>query len=258
VHALTTTLDEARRLGAMALFGEKYGDVVRMVEIGDGSFSRELCGGTHVRFSSEIGLFKIISETSSAANVRRIEALTGPAAVQLMRRHDGALTRAGEMLRVTPERVPDAVGELRGRLQELERAARQKGAGGSGNGAVDLDALLGAASEHDGVRVLTAAVDATDSRTLLDLADRLKAKLGDAAIVLGTAGEDRVDLVATVTPSLVQRGVRADDIVRAAAAVVGGGGGGRDTLARAGGKDPAKLPDAITAARQAIEAALNT
>ena len=123
---------------------------------------------------------------------------------------------------------------------------------------VDVDELLAAATEHDGARVLTAAVEAADSQALLDLADRLKAKLGDAAIVLGSAGDGRVDLVAAVTPALVERGVRAGEIVKVAAAVVGGGGGGRDTLARAGGKDPAKLPEAIDAAREAIESTLNS
>jgi alanyl-tRNA synthetase len=253
VRALTTTLDEAKRLGAMALFGEKYGDVVRMIEVGDGSFSRELCGGTHVRNTSEIGLFKIMSETSSAANVRRIEALTGPAAVELLRGRDRALTASAETLRVPPERVPETVSELRGRIRELERSARQ---GAGGNGAVDVDKLVGDAVEVDGARVLTAAVSGVDGKALLDLADRLKAKVGDAAIVLGSAAEDRVDLVASVAPSLVARGVRAGDIVKVAAAEVGGGGGGRDTLARAGGRDAAKLPDAISAARKAIEAAL--
>ena len=254
VRALTTTLDEARNLGAMALFGEKYGDVVRMVEVGDGSFSRELCGGTHVRTTSEIGLFKILSETSSAANVRRIEAVTGPEAVKLMRHHDHALTQASETLRVPPERVPEAVAELRTRVRELEKAVRQ---GTAGNGSIDFDALLRSASELDGARVLVASVQHVDSKALLDLADRLKAKLGDAAIVLATAGEDRVDLVASVAPALVERGLRAGDIVKVAAAAVGGGGGGRDTLARAGGRDVDKLPEAIAAARVAIESALD-
>ncbi len=260
VRALSTTLDEAKRLGAMALFGEKYGDVVRMVEVGDGvggggrdSISRELCGGTHVQSTSEIGLFKILSETSSAANVRRIEAMAGPAAVELMRRHDRALAHAAETLRVPPERVPDAVSELRGRVRELERAARQ---GAAGNGAIDFEQLVNAAVELAGARVITAVVPGVDDKGLLELADRLKAKVPDAAIVLGTAGEDRVDLVASVAPSLVARGVRAGEIVKIAAAAVGGGGGGRDTLARAGGRDAARLPDAITAARDAIEAAL--
>jgi alanyl-tRNA synthetase len=254
VRALTTTLTEAKRLGAMALFGEKYGDVVRMVEVGDGSFSRELCGGTHVHNTAEIGLFKITGESSSAANVRRIEALSGPAVVLLMRRHDQALAAAAEALRVPPGRVPDAVRELRGRVRELERGASRTGAG---NGAVDVEQLASQAAELDGAQVLTSSVQGVDGKALLQIADRLKARLGDAAIVLGSAGEGRVELVASVAPALVERGVRAGEIVKVAAAEVGGGGGGRDTLARAGGNDADKLPAAIDAARKAIEAALN-
>jgi alanyl-tRNA synthetase len=252
VRALSTSLDEARRLGAMALFGEKYGDVVRMVEVGDGSFSRELCGGTHVRSTSEIGVFKLASETSSAANVRRIEALTGPCGVELLRSHDRVLADAARTLRVPPESVSTAIDELRDRAK-AEQAAQRRGS----NGAIDVDALVARAEEHDGARVLVAAVEVADGKALLDVADRLKAKLPDAAIVLGSVAEDRVDLVASVAPSLVSRGVRAGEIVKVAAAVVGGGGGGRDTLARAGGREPAKLPDAFAAAREAIESALS-
>jgi alanyl-tRNA synthetase len=255
VRALTTTLDEARRLGAMALFGEKYGDIVRMVEIGDGSFSRELCGGTHARSTAELGLFKVLAETSSAANVRRIEAVTGPAAAELMRAHDAALTEVAHELRVPPERVPHAVAELRGRVRELERAARRSG---PGNGAVDVERLAAGAVDVGGARVLVAVVEVTDSKALSEITDKLKGKLGDAAIVLGSGGDGRVELIASVAPSLVARGVRANEILSAAAAVVGGGGGGRDTFARAGGRDPAKLPEAIEVAREAIETALGS
>jgi alanyl-tRNA synthetase len=255
VRALTTTLPEARRLGAMALFGEKYGDIVRMVEVGDGSFSRELCGGTHVRSTSEIGLFKVLSETSNAANVRRIEAVTGPVAVELMRRHDRALADAAETLRVPAERVPQAASDLRARVRELERTVRRGSA--SGNGAIDVEQLASGARDVGGARVLVAAVQAVDGKALLELTDRLKGKLGDAAIVLASAGEDRVELIASVAPSLVARGVRAGEIVKVAAAAVGGGGGGRDTFARAGGRDAARLADAIEAAREAIEAVLS-
>jgi alanyl-tRNA synthetase len=254
VRALTTTLEEARRLGAMALFNEKYGDVVRMVEVGDGSFSRELCGGTHVRTTSEIGLFRILTETSSAANVRRIEAITGPEAVDFARARDRELERAAERLRVPAIRVAETVEKLTDRVRELEKAART--AGGA-NGAVDVDRLAAGATEAGGASVLTAAVEVADGQALLELADRLKGKLGDAAIVLGRAGDGRVDLVASVAPALVSRGVRAGEIVKVAAAKVGGGGGGRDTLARAGGRDPDQLPAAIEAARAAIEAALH-
>ncbi len=252
VRALTTTLDEAKRLGAMALFGEKYGDVVRMVEVGDGSFSRELCGGTHVHNSAEIGVFKVLSEGSSAANMRRIEAVTGPAGVELLRHHDRTLAESAKILRVPPERAVEAVTELRSRVRELERASRRD----TTEDAVDLEQLASAAVDRDGARVLVTRVQAPDGKALLEIADRLKNKLGDAAIVLGSTGENRVDLVASVSPSLVERGVRAGEIVKLAAAEVGGGGGGRDTLARAGGRDPDGLPKAFEAALGAIETAL--
>jgi alanyl-tRNA synthetase len=259
VRALTTTLNEARSLGAMALFGEKYGDVVRMVEVGgggrEGVFSRELCGGTHVRSTAEIALLSITGETSSAANVRRIEAVTGPVAVGIAREHGQALGEAARALRVTPEGVPSAIGELRERVRELEREIKR---GGAVQRAVDEEALVAAAVAVDGAHVIATAVDGVAGQELLDLADRLKARLGDAAIVLGNAGTDKVDLVASVAPTLVARGVRAGDVVRIAAAEVGGGGGGRDTAARAGGRDVARLPEAIDAARAAIETALTS
>jgi alanyl-tRNA synthetase len=253
VRALTTTLEEARALGAMALFGEKYGEIVRMVEVGDGGFSRELCGGTHVRCTAEIGLLKIASESSSAANVRRIEAFTGPVAVELMRDHDRELAEAAHELRVGADGVASAVSELRARVKELERTIKQSGAAAAG---VDEEALVAGAVQRDGAQVLTSVVDGVAGQELLDLADRLKARLGDAAIVLGAVSGDRVDLVASVAPALVERGVKAGEIVRVAAAEVGGGGGGKDTAARAGGRQPDNLPDAIRTARQAIETAL--
>jgi alanyl-tRNA synthetase len=249
VRPITTTLDEAKRLGATALFGEKYGDIVRMVEIGDGSYSRELCGGTHVRSTGEIGLFKILSEGSSASNVRRIEAVTGPEGVRLLRERDAQLAAVEDALRQPAESAVEAIAALR---SEVKAAAKRTAAP-----SVDPAALAERAGAVDGAQVLTEVVDATDAKALLDIADRVKGKLGDtAAIVLGTVVDGRVHLVAAVTPALVQRGVRAGEVVKAAAQVAGGGGGGRDTMAQAGGRDPDKLPDAIAAARAAIEAAL--
>ena len=251
VRPLTTTLDEARRLGAMALFGEKYGDVVRMVEIGDGSYSRELCGGTHVAATAEIGLFTIVGEGSASANVRRIEALTGPAAVALMRRHDAVLRESADALRAAPEDVPAAIAQLREQAKGAAKAAVAEG------DAVDAGALAGLAADVGGAHVVTEVVQVDGAKALLDVADRVKGRLGDAsATVLGTAVDGRVHLVAAVTPALVQRGVKAGAIVKVAAEVAGGGGGGRDTMAQAGGRDPGKLPEAIAAARAAIESAL--
>jgi alanyl-tRNA synthetase len=250
VRPINTTLEEAQRLGAMALFGEKYGDVVRMVEIGDGSYSRELCGGTHVRSTAEIGVFKIVSEGSSASNVRRIEAITGREGVAALRRSDDLVREAADELRTQPERLPEAVGALRAEA----RAAAKASAGGAGP---DAGALAGRAAQVDGAVVVAEVVEAPDAKALMDIADRVKGKLGDsAAIVLGTVADGRVHLVAAVTPALVERGVRAGEVVKVAAQVAGGGGGGRDTMAQAGGRDPEKLPEAIEAARAAIVDAL--
>ena len=255
VRPITTTLDEARALGAMALFGEKYGDVVRMVQIGDGRYSRELCGGTHVRSTAEIGVFKLISESSSAANVRRIEAITGPAAVAALRASDAKAREAAAQLKTTVERLPEALAELRDRAKQAAKAAA------SGNGAaaaIDSDALAAAATRIAGADVVAQIVSgAGGAKELMDVADRIKGRLGEeSATVLGAAVDGRVHLVAAVTPALVARGVKAGAIVKAAATVAGGGGGGRDTMAQAGGRDPDRLPEAIAAARAAIEAAL--
>ncbi len=256
VRPITTTLEEARHLGAMALFGEKYGEVVRMVEIGDGEYSRELCGGTHVRSTAEIGAFRILSETSSAANVRRIEALTGPGAVELLRAHDELLKDIAAELRVRPEDAPSTVGRLAAERKRLEKALRDGGGGEAGERRVDLDALAGRAEEIAGARVLSTTVEVADAKELLAVLDRVKGRLKDAAILLGTAADGRVHLLASVAPELVARGVKAGAVVKVAAEVVGGGGGGRDTMAQAGGRDPDKLDEAIDAGRAAIAAAL--
>jgi alanyl-tRNA synthetase len=258
VRAITTTLDEARSLGAMALFGEKYGEVVRMVQIGDGHHSRELCGGTHVRSTAEIGPFRILSETSSSANVRRIEALTGPAAVELLRGHDRALGEVAADLRTRPEDSPAALRKLIEERRKLEKDLKEGGVRAGSAGLPDVEELAARAEEIDGARVLAAVVEAADAKALLAVVDRLKGRLEDAAILLGTAAEGRVHLVASVAPALVARGVKAGAVVKAAAEVVGGGGGGRDTLAQAGGRDPEKLGEAIEAARTAIESALTS
>jgi alanyl-tRNA synthetase len=250
VRALTTTLDEARSLGAMALFGEKYGDVVRMVEVGDGSWSRELCGGTHVRSTAEIGVFKITQETSSAANVRRIEAVTGPVGVHLLRKHDRTLTQAAVILRTQPDAVADVVAEREAKRRELEKQLRS---GAAAPTQLTPDEVV----DIDGIRAVFEITQVPDPKALPDLADRLKNQLGDpAVIVLGAPGEGRAALLVAATPGAVERGVKAGAIVKVAAAAVGGGGGGRDTMAQAGGRDPEKLPDALAAARAEIERAL--
>jgi alanyl-tRNA synthetase len=248
VRAVVTTRAEAEALGAMALFGEKYGDVVRMVEVGDG-VSRELCGGTHVAATAEIGLFDLAHETSSAANVRRIEAITGAGAVDVFRRRTHELRELSALLRVPEAEIVAATRRLQEQLKDAQKRPR-------GDDRAVADQLVAAATEIAGIRVLTQPVEATDAKSLLELSDRVKQKLGDSAVVLGAAVDGRVHLVANFSDAAVGRGLKAGDVVKLAAQVVGGGGGGRPTMAQAGGRDPEKLPEAIAAARATIEQAL--
>ena len=204
-----------------------------------------------MRCTAEIGVLRIVSETSSAANVRRIEALTGPEAVALLRRHDDILSLLATRLRTTPEDTLRAVEERERQRKELKRA-RSAGQ--------EVDDVADSVNARAGCRRGSGpdrAVSVPDAASLMRAIDLVKGQLGDAAIVLGAAVDGRVHLAASVAPALVERGVRAGEIVKVAAQVVGGGGGGRDTIAQAGGRDPERLPEALAAARSAIEAALD-
>jgi alanyl-tRNA synthetase len=247
VRAVQTTKDEAQRLGAMALFGEKYGDIVRMVDV-DG-VSRELCGGTHVSTTAEIGLFHLTTETSSASNVRRVEAVTGPGGIELFRRRTQDLHDIAAMLRVPEGEVVVAVEKLQAQLRDAAKRPRQ-------DDRALADSLVAGATELGGIRVVAEVVDAPDAKSLLELSDRVKQALGHGGVVLGCAVDGRVHLVANFTQAAVDKGLKAGDVVRVAAEITGGGGGGRDTMAQAGGRDPDKLPEAIAAARLAIESTL--
>jgi alanyl-tRNA synthetase len=245
VRPITTTLDEARALGAMALFGEKYGEIVRMVEIGDGDFSRELCGGTHVRSTAEIGVVRILSETSSAANVRRIEAVTGPVALGTLRERDRALEEIAAALRSTPEEAAALV-----RARESERRALEKAARKSADDAVDVGELANLAQPVGGVAFVGANVGLIDPKALRDIADRVRDKLPGGGVVVLASGSGNA--VVSVEKGLSER-VDANEIRAALSSVFGGGGGGRPTFAQAGGGDPEKVDDAIEAAKAALE-----
>jgi alanyl-tRNA synthetase len=250
VRALHMDRPEAEALGAIALFGEKYGDWVRMIEVDD--VSRELCGGTHVANTAEVGIFTIVSEGSSAANVRRVEAITGPAAIDWFRDRTAALEQAGALLGSARDPL-GAAHRASERLAELERLKAQLDA----RDASEQANRLGEEGEEvGGVRIVVSRGQGADQGALLDLADRIKKQLGDAAVVLGGTEDGKVALVASFTDGAVKRGLSAADVVREAAAVVGGGGGGRDSVAQAGGRDPSRLEEALNVAREAIKRAL--
>jgi alanyl-tRNA synthetase len=239
---------EAERLGAMALFGEKYGEWVRVVEV-DG-VSRELCGGTHVANTAEIGIFKVTSEGSSAANVRRIEALSGPAAIDWFREREDRLREVADLLGSPQDPIAGARRAAE-RLREAGKGVEQAQKQILGE---EAERLLGGAIDANGVKLVASQTLLADQKQMLDLANRVQSRLSsDSAIVLGGVGGGKVALVVLVSKGAVQRGLSAVALVREAASIVGGGGGGRDDMAQAGGKDPAKVDEALAAARAAIE-----
>ena len=232
--------DAAIKAGAMALFGEKYGDTVRVLKFGD--FSTELCGGTHVARTGDIGLFHITSEGGIASGIRRIEAVTGEGALESVRNTESLLRRAAAALRGTPVEVEDKLMQLLERQKKLERElASLKSKLASGH----RTDLAENAVYVKGVQVVATAIEGADAQALREAVDSLKGRLGSAVIVLATVtAEGKVSLVAGVTSDLTQK-VRAGDLVGEIATMVGGRGGGRPDFAQAGGNDPAKLEAAL-------------
>jgi alanyl-tRNA synthetase len=246
------SLEEARNMRVVAIFEEKYGDVVRVVRVGD--YTAELCGGTHVRRTGEIGSFKIISEGAIAAGARRIEAVTRWGALSYVAKRDDVLSKTAALLKSTIYEVPEKVGKLLEKMEELEnqvfelkrKQAREK-----------VNELVENVQSIDGIPVIAAVVNGVDIADLRNMGDVLTAKLGSGIVLLGsTIGSDKVIFLCMVTSDLVKKGVHAGNIVREAAMVAGGNGGGRPDMAQAGGKIPEKAGEAVERGKIVIRDAL--
>lgn len=241
--------DDAKKSGAMALFGEKYGEKVRVVSMGD--FSKELCGGTHVKNTGDIAAFKILSESGVAAGVRRIEALTGENVFAYYKNIETQLEEAAKAAKATPanlvEKIEHMMAEIKSLNSEIEslksKAAKEA-----------LGDVMDQVVEVKGVKLLATSVEGVDMNGLRDLGDQLKTKLGEGVIVLASAADGKVNLVVMATDAAMKQGAHAGNLIKAIAGKVGGGGGGRPNMAQAGGKNPAGIPDAIAEAKVALEA----
>lgn len=236
-------IEEARKTGAQALFGEKYGDIVRVVNMGD--YSIEFCGGTHVGNTSEIMAMKIISETGVAAGVRRIEALTSKGLLKYYSTLEEKMREAAKLLKATPDNLGEKISHLlsenkalHGEVDSLKSKMAQDAAGD----------ILDQVKEVSGVKLLAAELDGVDMNGLRDLGDQLKEKLGEGVVVLASANGGKVSLMVTATEGAMKKGAHAGNLIKAIAGCVGGGGGGRPNMAQAGGKNPAGIPEALTKA----------
>ena len=235
----------------MALFGEKYGDTVRVVSIGD--YSRELCGGTHIGNTGAIGAFKILSESGVAAGVRRIEALTGQGVFDHYRDVERKLEAAAQILKVpvsgVEERIRHLLAEVKALQSENEslksRAARDA-----------MGDVMDQVAQVKGVKYLAVSVKGVDTNGLRELGDQLKEKLGEGVVVLASEAEGRVNLIAMATDGAMAAGAHAGNLIKEIAKLVGGGGGGRPGMAQAGGKDPAGIPEALKAVPGVLEGQL--
>jgi alanyl-tRNA synthetase len=237
IHILP--IDDALAAGAIALFGEKYGEQVRVMRLGD--FSTELCGGTHVKRAGDIGLFKIVNETGVAAGIRRIEALTGRGALAWVDSNERRLDQIAELVRGNRSDVDQKVLQLLERNRAMERELEQLKTKLAASSSVDLASR---AVEIDGIKVLAARVESADSKSLRNALDQLKDKLGSAAIVLATVRDNKVSLVAGVTKDQTDR-IKAGELVNTVARQIGGKGGGRPEMAQAGGNNPQALDAAL-------------
>ena len=244
-------IEEAKKSGAMALFGEKYSEEVRVVSMGE--FSKELCGGTHVANTSQITLFKIVSESGVAAGVRRIEALTGNNVIQYYRQMEENLHQLAKTLKTTPAELSDRTEHL---LKEMKELQSENESLKSKLAQESLGDVTDQVTEVKGVKVLAAAVDGVDMNGLRDLGDQLKEKLGEGVVVLASSMGGKVSLLAMATPGAMEKGAHAGNLIKAAAAIVGGGGGGRPNMAQAGGKNPEKIGEAIAKIPELVEGQL--
>lgn len=234
------SLKEAKQIGAMALFGEKYGEEVRVVQVGN--YSIELCGGCHVANSAEIGLFKIVSESSTGAGVRRIEAITGRWAYKYLNEQGVVLKSVAQKLKTKPLLVQDKVNLLYENIAELQKDNESFKAKLSNLESKDL---LDDIKEVEGVKVLSVKLSSMDMNNARNIIDELKVKIGSGIILVGIKNDEKVNLIAAVTDDLIKQGFHAGNLIKKAAALVGGGGGGRPDMAQAGGKKPEKLQDAL-------------
>lgn len=240
VSIMQKGIQEAKAMGAMALFGEKYGDVVRVVQVGD--YSLELCGGCHVQNTAEIGLFKIISEGGIGAGTRRIEAVSGRPAYEYLNDQYHILSKMAQDLKSTLVDVPKRVDGLKTQIRELERENESlKGKLSH----MEASSLTDQAKEVNGIQVLSAQVNGMDMENLRNMVDDLKNKFGSAIVVIGSVQGDKVNLTAGITKDLIDRGLHAGKLIKEVASRCGGGGGGRSDMAQAGGKNPDQLPGAL-------------
>ena len=253
VRSSLMPLEDARKLGAMALFGEKYPETVRVVEMGD--FSRELCGGIHLDQVGQVGLFKILGEESVSAGTRRITAVTGRAALELIRQQEDALNQAVSALKVPPAMLADRIGQLADEIKTLKKQLAQRKADTTPK--TSADDLLSEATQAGEVRIVAASLEGVGPDELRQLIDVLRRKTEtNLAVLLITHADGKVVLAAGLTPDLVVRGLHAGNWLKEVAPVVGGGGGGRPDFAQAGGKDPAKIQDAVAKALEVVRAKL--
>lgn len=252
VETQIMSLEDAKKTGAVALFGEKYGDDVRVVSMGD--YSRELCGGTHVPNTSAITTFKIISEAGIAAGVRRIEALTGDSVFAYYKKIEENLKDAAAMLRTTPGEVSEKIGHLQAEIKTLHSENESLKSRLAQDAVGDV---MSQVQDINGVKLLAVAVEDVDMNGLRDLGDQLKEKLGEGVVILASTMGGKVSLLAMATQGAMDKGAHAGNLIKGTAAVVGGGGGGRPNMAQAGGKNPEKVPEALETAANLLREQLN-